>query len=54
MVVRFMDKERQFTKNFLKSLIDAEEGYLFTNDEEYLNTHPIVDSVINFLMELSY
>ncbi len=47
MVVRYLDKERQFTKILVENLIDAEIGYLFTNDSEYLKPRLTVMTVRN-------
>ena len=45
MVTRYLDKERQFTKKLIVNIIDAELGYLFTNDSEYLKPRQAVMTV---------
>lgn len=42
MVCRYMDKEREKTRSLVESIIEAEQGYLFTNDVEYLTNRTTI------------
>ena len=34
-IIRVISKEREYARKIVESIIDSEQNYLFTNDQEY-------------------
>ena len=50
MVCKFMDKEKDATRSLVERIIDAEQGFLFTNDMEYLTNRTTIIPVCIILL----
>lgn len=47
MVCKYMQVERDNARTIVENIIDAEQGYLFTNDMDYITNRTNVVPVIN-------